>query len=143
MSPIQLGLFFLLQQRLTQIEGLLIIQTQLKGRGVACIQTIEKHSIIEVCPAIICDSESTALLHRSHLHDYYFIWDAEEKTSAIALGYGSLYNHSNEPNADFEVDYDSQSIIITALSQIESMQEITLDYNSGKSSEHSLWFKIH
>jgi SET domain-containing protein len=72
------------------------------------------------------------------LHDYYFQWDGDQ--AAIALGLGSLYNHSEAPNAEFEMDYDFDQIRFAAILDIAAGQEITTDYRSGK-PEMKLWFE--
>lgn len=47
---------------------------------------------------------------------------------AIGLGLISVYNHSDNPNADWEIDTTSNQIIIKSLTEIESGQEITINY---------------
>ena len=44
------------------------------------------------------------------------------------MGYGSLYNHSNTPNADWEADWDTKTITFYALNNIKVEEEITLNY---------------
>ena len=124
----------------TQLPGLYIQDEPKKGRSVYCIQDIQKGDMIELCPAIILSRTDTEKIHTTGLHDYYFIWDLEEGSSAIALGYGSLYNHSSNPNAEFETDHDSRMIKIIAFRDIDAHEEICLDYTSGLKTEHGLWF---
>lgn len=123
------------------MEGLTVVSTGDKGRGVACVLPIPSGSTIEVCPVILLNTEDTASIHRTHLHDYYFLWDYEKKTSALALGYGSLYNHSSSPNADYELLLDTQEIRFFALQDIEVMDEITINYQTVQLEEYPLWFK--
>lgn len=125
----------------TQAHGLFIMNSPGRGRGVFTNAIIPKGSIIEICPCIILSNTDTMQIHETLLHDYYFLWEIDKKTSAIALGYGSLYNHSDKPNAEFLIDYDATSIKIVGLETINSMEEITINYISVKSDDYSLWFK--
>lgn len=48
--------------------------------------------------------------------------------SCLALTPMTLANHSNTPNATFEVDETSATITFSALAQIRANEEITIDY---------------
>lgn len=48
------------------------------------------------------------LLDGTHLFNYYFYW--EGKAVAIALGYGSLYNHSASPCARYRKVFDAPRV---------------------------------
>ena len=76
-------------------------------------------------------------IHDTLLHDYYFIWPGGG--CAIALGYGSLYNHSSNPNAIVIFDEESSEIIFQCISTIKAGTEILYDYTGGEKSV-SLWF---
>ncbi len=124
----------------TQIPGLYILETEEKGRGIYTSIDISAGDIIESAPVIICDSVDTKLIHKTHLHDYYFTWG--EKESAIALGYGSLYNHSTDPNAEFILDFDNHSIDFQAIKDIKAGQEITIHYHSDEETDFKIWFDV-
>lgn len=124
----------------TQAHGLFIMDSPGQGRGVFTDSDIPVGSIIEICPCIILSTNDTIQIHQTLLHDYYFLWDIENKTSAIALGFGSLYNHSESPNAEFLIDYDATSIKIVGLRTINSMEEITINYIGLKDENYKLWF---
>jgi uncharacterized protein len=125
----------------TQSIPLYIIDDELKGRSVHTASDITEGSIIEICPVIILSKDDTLNIHKTLLHDYYFLWNVEDNTSAIALGYGSLYNHSDTPNADFELVYGDNEIHIIATEDIAAGTEICIDYMSGKVGESGLWFE--
>jgi len=68
--------------------------------------------------------------------------NAKKTISAIALGFGSLYNHSIKPNAYYLMNNDNQTIDFYSLSHIRPHEEITINYN-GKTDEASLeWFTL-
>jgi len=124
----------------TQIHGLYIAETSDKGRGVFTTADISSKSVIEICPCIILSTIDTLSIHKTLLHDYYFLWDLETKTSAIALGFGSIYNHSDQPNADFFINKDAMDITFVALKDIPAGEEILINYISLKGTDAKLWF---
>lgn len=124
----------------TQSPILYIVESDQKGRAVFTATDITKGSIIEICPIIILSEVDTQRIHSTKLHDYYFQWDAEQKTSAIALGYGSLYNHSEKPNADFELVKGDNEIHIFAIKDIAAGEEVLIDYLVGDKGGGKLWF---
>ena len=81
------------------------------------------------------------MLHQTVLHDYYFLWGKEQQQAAIALGFGSLYNHCSTPNAHYLADYDHLTFDFIALRDIEAGEEITVDYRGEAGSHKRLWFR--
>ena len=124
----------------TQIPGLYIMETSEKGRGVYSSIHISKGDVIESAPVIICSSVERKILHDTRLHDYYFLWQDDQ--CAIALGYGSLYNHSEKPNAEFIFDYEDKSIDFEAIRDIEPGEEILINYQDDEASEFKIWFDV-
>ena len=59
------------------------------------------------------------------LNTYFYLWD--KKHVAVSLGYGSLYNHSYEPNARYI--HGEKQLTYRALRDIEEGEEITINYN--------------
>lgn len=63
----------------------------------------------------------------SVLERYYF--DFDENHSALALGYGSLYNHSAKNfNADYSVNLKEKEIVLYAAKPIKKNSQIFIDY---------------
>ena len=67
------------------------------GRGVFARRPIIEGETIECCPALVFPKDDRPHIDRTGLYDYYFDWS--DGGLAVALGYGSLYNHSYSPNA--------------------------------------------
>ena len=111
------------------------------GRGVFTADYIPKDTLIEICPVLVLSNEDREKIHQTFLHDYYFLWDKEGKQAAIALGYGSLYNHSYQPNAYYQMNKDGQSIDVYAGEDIEPGQEICFNYNGQRFDDSPLWFE--
>lgn len=112
----------------------------LGGRGVFTSEPIKEGSLIEICPVIILPESELPVIHQTYLHDYYFLWGEDEKQCAIALGFGSLYNHAYHSNAEYIIDLDENTIDIYAVRDIQAGEEITVNYNGLPDEEVPVWF---
>ncbi|MDG2450219.1 MAG: SET domain-containing protein-lysine N-methyltransferase [Saprospiraceae bacterium] len=127
--------------RATQMPGLFIVTDPIKGRCVHTGEEINVGDLIEVCPVIVFSEDDLKSIHNTHLHDYYFLWGAERKEGAIALGFGSLYNHSDDPNASFEIDLESDEIRFVCIQKIVPGSEVSISYVDSQFREDvKLWF---
>lgn len=125
---------------LQQHPGLYFAPSGKHRYGMFCSEDILEQSVIEICPILILTGEQGAFIKEGHLlYDYYFEWS--ENQLAIALGYGSLYNHGMPPNAIFEPDYEMEYIIFRADKDIPAGDEIVVDYHAGSPEIH-LWFEV-
>lgn len=124
------------------IPSLYIAHSSLGGRGVFTAADIPEGSVIEVCPVIAMPVRDRAFLDETDLYDYYFIWGENDNQCAIVLGYGSLYNHAYEPNAQYAADYDGDTLNFYALQDIAAGEEITVNYNGDPREHTALWFKV-
>ena len=121
------------------VPTIYIAPSPLGGRGVFIGEDLPVGSMIEICPVIILSKKDRKIIHKTGLHDYYFLWGKKERKAAIALGYGSLYNHSYAPNAQLLPDIPAQQFIIESIKPIKAGEEITLNYNGGD-DQSPLWF---
>ena len=98
------------------------------GLGVYATEDIEQNEIIEECPILLLPTKRGEINYT--LIDYTFQWPKTEDWTnhAIALGYGSLYNHSNEPNADWISDEEKNVFKFIAIKPIKEGEEITIYY---------------
>lgn len=127
-----------------QRPGLLVVNIDDKGRGVITTEAIEAGELIEVCHLIILPAEELPVIHKTSLHDFYFLWGVDQNQAAIALGLGSLYNHSYQPNAEFLFDYENETIDIIALEDIPLGAEIVVNYHAGdENGEQTIWFDVN
>ena len=123
----------------TRLPFLYVKASPGKGRGVFTAQAIPADTPIESCPVLVLPAEDTPLIHRTRLHDYYFLWGTDGRC-AIALGFGSLYNHADDANADYVMDFAQATIDIHARRDIAAGEEITINYRDGGEQEGALWF---
>ena len=113
-------------------------KSELHGNGVFAIAAISQDEMIEISPIIIVDEKDTKEIDKTHVYNYYFRW--ENNGSAISLGYGSVYNHSYEPNVKYEKDFVTKTIIFTAIRTIKAGEEITVNYNGDPNNNTKVWF---
>jgi SET domain-containing protein len=107
-------------------------QSAVHGYGVFAARDITEGELIEECPVIIVPHANLDFIN------YWFRWQKSEddvRKSALALGYGSLYNHSQTPNAVFQPDYERQALIIKANKKIAKGEEIFIFYAND-------WFAV-
>jgi hypothetical protein len=126
---------------MNQIPGLYIAHSDNKGRGVYTSQSIDIGEVIEVCPVLIIPKIELPIIHKTVLHDYYFLWGDNLDECAIALGFGSIYNHALHPNANFILDIFNKTIDIEAILPIQAGEEITLNYHGEPGNTDKLWFE--
>lgn len=104
-------------------------QSPIHGWGVFATAYIAPGELIESCPVLslpIPKGEASSLLI-----DHRFNWpsgEGEWTEQVIALGYGSLYNHSDTPNAYWYSVDDSRVLHFVAGSEIHPGEEIFVYY---------------
>jgi len=111
-------------------NDIVIKKSDIHGYGIFAAKKIEKGEMIEECPVIL-----THVTHDSILRNYVFSWDKD--IYAVALGYGSLYNHVSDPNATFKRNKDLNLLIIRAARIIMLDEEIYINYGSEWFSHRS------
>src|SRR5690348_2259732 len=104
---------------ISQMADIAIGSSSGRGRGVFAARRFEPGETIEICPVIPLSEADARALDRTGLYDYYFGWGTDGKAAAIALGYGSLYNHSPSANASHRKHHADGIISITAVQCIE------------------------
>lgn len=102
------------------------------GRGVFAQKTFSKGEIIELCPVIPMKALEANHCEKTILNDYFFEWGKNGRMYAVALGFGSLYNYSDKPNATFSNRTRELLIVIRASREIHSGEQIFIDYNWPK-----------
>ncbi len=124
------------------MSGLEIKQTKHKGRGVFATRDFSAGDLIETCHLIECPEEDTGLIDRTFLYNYYFNWGPQRNQVAIALGYGSLYNHSPEPNAVYIKDFEKKLLTFKCLQPIRAGEEVTVRYGDHPADKTPIWFEV-
>ena len=114
------------------------------GRGVYAKNDIKKGEIIENCPTIKVSKHDAANLTETILVTYFFYFGKKKEQLTVALGFGSIYNHTNKPNAKYKINPLENTIDFIALKDINEDDEITINYSpSGNSkNKNPLWFEV-
>lgn len=116
-----------------------------RGRGVFAARAFATGEVVEECPAVLL-RKSYESLHKE-LKTIAFHWEMPEgspATQALALGYGSLYNHANPANMRYETDADALVLRLIAVRDIEPDEELTINYNADGGAHVSpdeWWFE--
>jgi SET domain-containing protein len=124
----------------TQSDAIEVKRIKGKGRGVFARRLIRKGEVIETVPMLVLTAEEYENgVSGTSLSNYCFAWG--KNSVALALGYGSLYNHSYRPNARYD-DVGPRTKTFTALRVIEPGEEITVNYNGTPKSRSAVWFDV-
>src|SRR5438270_3892935 len=97
------------------MEGLAVRPVPGKGRGVFAERDFAEDEIVERCPVVVIPGKHNRLYSATVLADYGFRWPQRPEVVALPLGYGSLYNHSPDPNLRFHQNLDERAIDFIAL----------------------------
>ncbi|KAI9061359.1 hypothetical protein FKP32DRAFT_1576160 [Trametes sanguinea] len=114
-------------------SGLRIEHVDGKGRGVYACREIAAQTVIEVSPVLLFSAAEYEAHGRHTVLDHYtFKWP--DGRMALALGLGSLFNHSQRPNVSYSIDTTTESIRYTTTRPIVIDEELCIFYG------HKLWF---
>jgi len=114
----------------------LVVPTE---RGVFAATAIQKGELIEACPVITISENDTASIEEESLVTYMFYFGTKKERSVIALGFGSLYNHTDTPNAGYKELEKGQALEFWAIKNIKKDEEITISYVQ-ENINRPLWF---
>ena len=112
-----------------------------KGRGVFALHLIPSGTVIENAPVIAFTAEQWLMIEKSMLYHYVFEWGLNGSGGAIALGYGSLYNHDHQPNAHYVRKETESYLEFIARRDIQPGEEITVNYNGFPDCQDPVWFQ--
>lgn len=105
-----------------------IAKSPVHGLGVFAAEDIEVGEVFEECP--IYDLQIPKGDSSPVLNDYRFNWpqgDIWDK-QVVAWGYGSLYNHRNEANANWRSNLEKETFEFYATKKINKDEEIFVWY---------------
>ncbi len=112
------------------------------GRGVFAKVEIKKDELIEKCPVIEVSKHDTSNLTETILVTYFYYFGKDKERSVIVLGFGSLYNHTDKPNAIYKEKQEEMTIEFFASRDIKKNEEITVSYTQDiQNNNRPLWFK--
>lgn len=114
------------------------------GYGVFAKRRIGAGEVLETCPVILMPQRRKKYLQLTELKDYFFNWGLEQPPQqvAVVLGWGSLFNHSFTPNAQYVADYEANLMLFVALEDIMPDVEILVNYNGQPDDKTPVWFDV-
>ena len=93
-----------------------------KGRGVVAARAIRRGHLVEVAPVIVIgkrEAEGRTMAH------YVYCWG---RRYAVALGVGSLFNHSARPTLYMAQRPKRMEMSFFAARDLKPGEELTIDY---------------
>jgi SET domain-containing protein len=125
------------------VPAIHIEETSGKGRGVFANEAIPDGTVVETAPVIVMSADDRKLLDHTLLHDYIFEWQPEgQHLCCMALGWVPIFNHSYTSNCEYFMDYDTQSMYIETVRNIEAGEELTINYNGVWDDDKKVWFDV-
>ncbi|MTT31805.1 SET domain-containing protein-lysine N-methyltransferase [Terrilactibacillus sp. BCM23-1] len=109
------------------------------NRGVFATCDIKKGTLIHEAPVIAYPNEEHEHIEKTLIGDYAFQYGINH--TAILLGYGMLFNHSYEPNANYKINFDNHTFDFYAYKDIKAGEEIFINYNGEVDNKDPLWFE--
>lgn len=112
------------------------------GRGIFATQPIQKGELIHEAPVIVSPSKEYKYLKKTIMMEYVFWWGEDLDDCALALGYGSLFNHSYTPNALYKLNLKNNTVDFFAHKDIKVGEEILINYNGDPDDDEPMWFDV-
>lgn len=107
----------------TQPPDVRISSSPVQGNGVFAARDFEEGELIERCPLLFLRRDGA-----TSIVNYTFNDPQDANQCFFALGYGSLYNHDENPNATTRIAPSANALDILARQRIPKGTEITFSY---------------
>lgn len=109
------------------LKKITIGDSPIHGQGVFAAVDIKAGEVIERCPYLVIDDDDLA--EENRLNDYLFTSPDVSTDYLVIMGFGMMYNHAPEPNAEWEIDdTDNRFVKFSATKDIAAGEEIFQDY---------------
>jgi hypothetical protein len=113
-----------------------------KGRGVFARRRFAPGELVERAPVLVVPAVDWVYVAGTVLSRYCFRFGPAPLDAAVALGCGSLYNHSYRPNAFYLRRLEAEAIDFVALRGIEPGEEVTINYDGTPEGQGAVWFEV-
>lgn len=118
------------------------------GRGVFAVRDVPAGTVVERVPVLLIPAgqvfaEPGKPSPAPALSWYVFDWDGVTKRPyvALAMGYGSIYNHSYEPNARYD-RIAPDLMEFTTLRNVAAGEEILINYHGDPDDRRPVDFEM-
>ncbi len=125
-------------------KNIIVRRTGKKGRGVFALKDFKAGEIVESCPVINITPKERKRLEKTIFNFYIYPWRST-RSGCLALGYGSIYNHSFNPNADWKQNFKTNSMVYRAIKPIKKGEEVLVNYNGEPDDMTPIptdWFEV-
>lgn len=121
-------------------DSIVVKKSKLIGNGVFALRDFKKGELIESAPILTFTPKERKILEKTKLNYYVYPWRST-RGACIALGFGCIYNHSYDPNADWKQNFKKQVMEYKALRNIKKGEEILVNYNGEPDDKTEIdWF---
>lgn len=109
-----------------------VARSPIHGLGIFANEDIKNGEIFEITPLLDVVKSKEEDLGLEFLYDYRFAYNKNGKTIklVLALGYGSLYNHGDDPNASWKLNEELDMFEFYAVKDIKAGEEILIRYGN-------------
>ncbi len=122
--------------------SLRVVRVPGKGRGVVAGRRFSRGEVVDAAPVVVLPAAQWAVLEETEMCRFCFVWDDDKGSVAVALGRGSLFNHSYRPNVTPEKKVRSKVMVFVALRDIDPGEELTINYNGDVDSREPVGFEV-
>jgi uncharacterized protein len=112
-------------------------KTPTMGNGVFACKDFAVGEVVEVCPTVPMSEEDAKLISQTLAEYWFYEWETQTD-SAMVLGYGMVYNHDPDANAEYTLDYSMRTVTIKAVKPIQTGEQIFINYNKYTPSDKPL-----
>jgi SET domain-containing protein len=109
----------------------LVVSTCEFGHGVFAAADIPAHATLEECHHLKISSDDC----RGIIDDYVFGLEPDEDEEddaaeycSLPLGWGSIYNHSDDPNTGYRHDADRDLIVFHTVKRVKAGEQLFVNY---------------
>ena len=138
-------------ERFVQSDAVEVRRDTTKGRGARGVyarSSIAADVVFERVPVLLIPKaqvfgDTRLSRNAARISWYVFEWNVPTKRQyvALALGYGSIFNHSYTPNAVYRC-VAPDAIEYRSLCAIEAGEEITINYNGRPDDLTPMYFEL-
>ena len=113
-----------------------------KGLGVFATRNFKTGELIESAPVLTMTPTERKHAEKTILNHYVYPWKSLQG-AALVLGFGSIYNHSFTPNADWKQNFTTTCMDYRAITPIKKGEEIVVNYNGEPDDMTPIdWFDV-
>lgn len=96
------------------------------GSGVFLTHACPADVVLETCPVLVLEPGEFEALAATRLGDYVFDWG--DGRAGLAMGFTSLCNHDERPNARVEIQFDPPVAHLLTSTALAADEEVLIDY---------------